>query len=164
MFTYLLRCLTFTETTRLIRDGEKGGGAGMGGEEGDYIPIATPSPPEMTPALSWAAMRAILTFHSLIVMDKVTRQRPQTTIFSKRKYSRSGIEPRSFRLLAWRLTARLNRPTGSSNPQTVYTCARRRSLVVGRIKADWRAFTALVIRRLCVYEGEWEWVSACVCV
>ena len=26
------------------------------GEEGDYLPIATPSPLEMTPALRWAAM------------------------------------------------------------------------------------------------------------
>ena len=31
------------------------------GEEGDYIPIVTLSP--MTPALRWAAMRAILMFH-----------------------------------------------------------------------------------------------------
>ena len=31
----------------------------MGGE-GDCIPIATLSPPETTPALMWAAMRAIL--------------------------------------------------------------------------------------------------------
>ena len=35
---------------------------------------------------------------SLIVIDKVTRQCPQTTTFLKRKESRSGIEPRSFRL------------------------------------------------------------------
>ena len=37
-----------TETTRLIRDKEKGGGGrGMElGEEGDNIPIATLSPPE----------------------------------------------------------------------------------------------------------------------
>ena len=36
-----------TETTRLIRDKEKGGEGGMEvGEEGDYIPIATLSPPE----------------------------------------------------------------------------------------------------------------------
>ena len=40
-------CLTSTETIRLIRDGEKGGGGGMEvGGEGDYIPIATLSPPE----------------------------------------------------------------------------------------------------------------------
>ena len=31
-------------------------------------------------------------------MDKVTGQCPQTTTFLKRKESRSGIEPRSFRL------------------------------------------------------------------
>ena len=37
---------------------------------------------------------------SLIVRDKVTRQRPQTTAFLKRKENRSGIEPRSFRLPA----------------------------------------------------------------
>ena len=43
--------------------------------------------------------------------DKVTRQCPQTTTFSKRKESRSGIEPRSFRLPAKRLTARPNRLT-----------------------------------------------------
>ena len=45
---------------------------------------------------------------SLIVRDKVTRQCPQTTTFFKRKESRSGIEPRSFRLPAYRLTARPN--------------------------------------------------------
>ena len=36
-------CLTSTETIRLIMDGEKGE---VGGE-GDYIPIATLSPPEL---------------------------------------------------------------------------------------------------------------------
>ena len=38
-----------TETIRLIRDGEKGGGGGRGmavGGEVDYILIATLSPPE----------------------------------------------------------------------------------------------------------------------
>ena len=43
------------------------------------------------------------------VMDKVTGQCPQTTTFLKRKESQSGIEPRSFRLPAYRLTARPNR-------------------------------------------------------
>ena len=42
-------------------------------------------------------------------MDKVTRQCPQTTTFLKRRESRSGIEPRSFRLPAYRLTARPDR-------------------------------------------------------
>ena len=42
-------CLTSTENMRLIRDVEKGEGGcgwGGGGGEGDYIPIATLSPPE----------------------------------------------------------------------------------------------------------------------
>ena len=65
----------------------------MGGE-GSYIPIATPSP--VIPALRWTAMRAILMFQQE-VFDKVTGQCPQTTTFLKRKESRSGIEPRSFR-------------------------------------------------------------------
>ena len=41
-------CLTSTETTRLIRDGEKReGGMEVGGRGGgNYIPIATLSPPE----------------------------------------------------------------------------------------------------------------------
>ena len=37
---------------------------------------------------------------SLIVRDKVTRPCPQTTTFLKRKESRSGFEPRTFRLPA----------------------------------------------------------------
>ena len=45
---------------------------------------------------------------SLIVGDKVTRPCPQTTTFEEKGES-SGIEPRSFRLLAYRLTARPNR-------------------------------------------------------
>ena len=39
-------CLTSTETIRLIMDGEKGVWRLGGGGEGDYIPIATLSPPE----------------------------------------------------------------------------------------------------------------------
>ena len=53
----------------------------------------------MIPALRWAAMRAILMFQQE-VMDKITRQCPQTTTFLKRKESWSGIKPRSFRLPA----------------------------------------------------------------
>ena len=45
---------------------------------------------------------------SLIVRDKVTRPCPQTTTFEE-KGEPSGIEPRSFRLPAYRLTARPNR-------------------------------------------------------
>ena len=68
----------------------------MGGE-GDYIPIATLSPH----ALRWAPMRTILMFQlEAKSQDKVTGQYPQTTTFLMRKESRSGIEPRSFRLPA----------------------------------------------------------------
>ena len=52
------------------------------GEEGEYIPIATLSPPER-PALRWAAMRAILMFRQEVT-DKVTRQCPQTTTFEEK--------------------------------------------------------------------------------
>ena len=61
----------------------------------------------MIPAWRWAAMRATLMFQ-WEVMDKVTRQCPQTTTFLKGKESQSGIEPRFFCLPAWRLTARPN--------------------------------------------------------
>ena len=51
------------------------------GGEGNYIPIATLSPPKSS-ALRWAAMKAIRCF--IIVRDKVTRQRPQTTTFEEK--------------------------------------------------------------------------------
>ena len=60
----------------------------------------------------WAAMESHLNVSvAWEVMDKVTRPCPQTTTFSvKRKESRSGMEPRSFRgLPAYSLTARPNR-------------------------------------------------------
>ena len=47
------------------------------GEEGDYIPIATLSPPEMGSDESHF-------YASLIVRDKVTRQCPQTATFEKK--------------------------------------------------------------------------------
>ena len=59
------------ETVRLIRDGEKGGGGGRGGGgkgfggggEGDYYTYRYTVTTRMTPALGWAAMRAVLMFH-----------------------------------------------------------------------------------------------------
>ena len=69
----------------------------VGGEAYTYRYTVTT---RMTSALRWAAMRAISMFLSLgTVMDKVTRQCPQTTTFLKRKESRSDIEQRSFPLL-----------------------------------------------------------------
>ena len=53
----------------------------MGGE-GDYIPIATLSPP-LTPALRWAAMRAILMSHNCEGQSHKT-QCPQTTTFEEK--------------------------------------------------------------------------------
>ena len=55
--------LTSTETTRLIRDGEKGGSGYGGGGRRLYTYRYTVTT-RMTPALRWAAtMRAILIFH-----------------------------------------------------------------------------------------------------
>ena len=51
------------------------------GEEGEYIPITTLSPPEW-PALKWAAFESCFNVW-LIVKDKVTRQFPQTTTFEE---------------------------------------------------------------------------------
>ena len=70
-------------------------GDGWGGGEGDYRPIAALS----TRNDSYVEMGSDESHFdvSLIVRDKVARQHPQTTIFSKRKESRSGIKPRSFR-------------------------------------------------------------------
>ena len=50
------------------------------------------------------------------VRDKVTRQRPQTTTFLKRKESRSGFESKFLCLPS--LTARPNRLTRSLGPST----------------------------------------------
>ena len=51
-----------TETIRLIRDGEKGRGYGGGGRGRLYTYRYTVTT-RTTPALRWAAMRAILMFH-----------------------------------------------------------------------------------------------------
>ena len=75
-----------TETIWLIRDGEKGGrvcgkGGGWAGRLYTYRYTVTT---RRTPALRWAAMRAILIFQ-LTVRDKDTIQRPQTTAFEEKK-------------------------------------------------------------------------------
>ena len=73
-----------------------------GGEEGEHIPIATLSPPRIT-CIKTGSDESRFNV-SLTAKDKVTRQCPQTTTFLKRKESRGGIEPRPFRLPAYRLT------------------------------------------------------------
>ena len=56
------------------------------GEEGERYTFRYTVTTRMIPALRWAVMRAILMFQ-LEVMDKVTRQCPQTRTFLKRKES-----------------------------------------------------------------------------
>ena len=51
-------------------------------EEGDYIYRYTVTT-RVTPALRWAAMRAIFSV-TLIVRDKVIRQCPQNTVFEEK--------------------------------------------------------------------------------
>ena len=80
----------------LLGMGEKGGGRGMevGGEGELYTYHYT-----VTTRNDSCIKMGIYESHfnvSLIVMDKVTGQYPQSTTFLKRKESRSGIEPRSF--------------------------------------------------------------------
>ena len=74
---------------KIIRDMEMGGGGGGGMEVGGRGRLYTYGytvTTRMIPALRWAATRAILMFQSE-VMDKVTRQCPQTTTFVSRKES-----------------------------------------------------------------------------
>ena len=68
------------------------------GEEGDYIPIATLSPPEYS-GIKMGSDEIHFNV-SLIVRDIITRQCLQTTAFLKRRETRSGIEPKPFGLLA----------------------------------------------------------------
>ena len=58
------------------------------GGEGNYIPIATLSPPKSS-ALRWAAMRAIRCF--IIVRDKRSQDSVHRPQLLKRKESRSGF-------------------------------------------------------------------------
>ena len=97
--------ITSTETIRLIRDGGKRGKRGMEvGEEGDYklYTYRYTATTRMTPALRWAAMRAILMLHSLWgTKSQDSVHRPQLL---KRKDSRNGFEPSSSAYLLTSLT------------------------------------------------------------
>ena len=85
-------CLTSTETTRIIRDGEKGGGVWRWGRGRLYTHRYTVTT-RMTPAVRWAAMRAIKLFHYCEGQSHKIVHRPQLL---KRKESRSGFEPDSY--------------------------------------------------------------------
>ena len=79
-----LWCLTSTETIRLIRDGENVGEGGMEvGEVGEYISIATLSPPEWL-ALRWAAMRAIQLMSRFIICEGQSHKTLSTFMSCKR--------------------------------------------------------------------------------
>ena len=54
------------------------------GEEGDYMPIATLSPPEKNDSCIKMGSDESHFNVSLIVRDKVTRQCPQTTAFEEK--------------------------------------------------------------------------------
>ena len=56
-----MKGLTSTETIQLIRDGEKGGGYGGGGE-GEIIYLSLHCHHQNDSALRWAAMKAMLMF------------------------------------------------------------------------------------------------------
>ena len=56
-------CLTSTETTRHIRDWEKGGRGYRGGGKGRLYTYHYTVTAGMTPAFRWAAMRPIFKFH-----------------------------------------------------------------------------------------------------
>ena len=90
-------CLTSTESIRLIRDGEKGGGKGGGGdgmEVGGRGRLNTYRYTVTTQDDSCIKMGSDESHFnaSLIVRDKVTiRQCPQITTFLKRKESRGEI-------------------------------------------------------------------------
>ena len=83
------------------------------GEEGEYIYTYRYTVTTRMACIKMGSDESRFTV-SLIVRDKVTRPCPQTTTFLKRKESLSGIEPRSFRLPAYRLTARPNRLSAQS--------------------------------------------------
>ena len=70
------------------------------GEEGDYIAVVTLSPPESYDACIKMGSDESH-FNVSVGSDGQSQgQCPETTTFLKRKESRSGIEPRSFRLPA----------------------------------------------------------------
>ena len=59
----VLNVRTSTETTRLIRDGEKGGRGYGGGGRGRLYTYRYTVTTRMTPALRWRAIRTHLMFH-----------------------------------------------------------------------------------------------------
>ena len=88
-------CLTSTETIRLIRDGEKGGYGGGGGGKREIIYLSLHCHHQNDSCIKMGSDES--PFNVSVGSDG---QSPQATTFLQRKESRSGIEPRSFRLPA----------------------------------------------------------------
>ena len=88
-------CLTSTEIIRLIRDGKKGLSrwGQRDGEVGAEVAYRYTVTTRMTPALRWAAMRAVLMFISCEGQSHNLNNVHRPQLF-KRKESR--FEPRSF--------------------------------------------------------------------
>ena len=82
---------------KLIRDGEKGGEGGLEVGEREIIYLSLHCHHQNDFCIKVGSDESHFNV-SLIVRDKVTGQCPQTATFLKRKESRSGIEPKSFRL------------------------------------------------------------------
>ena len=96
---YVTMLLNVHRTIRLIRDGEKGGRGTEVRGEGEIIFLSLHCHHQNDSCIKMGSDESHFNV-SVIMRDKVTRQCPQTTTFSERKESRSGIEPRPFCLPA----------------------------------------------------------------
>ena len=88
-----------TETTRLIRDGKKGGKGVWRRGEREIIYLSLHSHHQNDSSIKMGSDESHFNV-SLTARDKVTRQCPQTHNLFEEKGERSGIEPRPFRLPA----------------------------------------------------------------
>ena len=105
----------------------------------------------MTPALRWAAMRAILMFHNCEEQSHKTVHKPQLL---KWKQSRSRFEPRSLCLPAWRLTAWPLWPVAFLSLQS-----ERRELICCLMQ-----LVRLEFIMLCLERTGWNWCAAVLTV
>ena len=92
---------------RLIRDGEKGGKGVWRWGKREIIYLSLHCHHQNDFCIKMGSDESHFNV-SLIVSDKVNKTVSTNHNLLKRKESRSGIEPRSFRLPAYRLTARPN--------------------------------------------------------
>ena len=127
----------------------------------------------MIPALRWAATWAILMFQSE-VMDKVTRQYPQTTTFLRREESQSGIEPRSFCLPAyalplgqtgshkapWKRTIYIHRELHTHTHTRKHMNTNQLSISHSNVYIQWYTYTSQLVKKYDQYSlNSFPWVS-----